>query len=109
MLQDTIQPEEFERLISEFQQDCLEKGVANVFSMDGKSLKGTIPRGEVRGTHLLSIYVRGQGLVLAEVAVDRKENEIVVAPKILRQVKLERSHCDRGCHACSTGGFYPDR
>lgn len=88
VLQDTIQPEEFERLIGEYQHAHMEKGEEIVFSLDGKSLKGTIPRGEVRGTHLLGIYVPGQGLVLAEAAVDRKENEIVVAPKILKQVNL---------------------
>jgi len=88
VLQDTIQPEEFERLISEYQQAHMQMGEEIVFSMDGKSLKGTIPRGEVRGTHLLSIYVPGQGLVLVEAEVDRKENEIVVAPKILKQVNL---------------------
>ncbi len=88
VLQDTIRPEEFEVLISEYQQAHMEKGEEIVFSMDGKSLKGTIPRGEVRGTHLLSIYVPKQGLVLVEAEVDRKENEIVVAPKILKQVNL---------------------
>ena len=88
VLQDTIQPDEFERLSSEFQQEHLEKGEEVVFSLDGKTLKGTIPRGEVRGTHLLSIYAPGQGLVLVEAEVDRKENEIVVAPKILKQVNL---------------------
>jgi len=88
VLQDTIQPEEFERLISEFQQDRMEEGEEIVFSMDGKSLKGTIPRGEVRGIHLLSLYVPRQGLVWVEAEVDRKENEIVVAPKILKQVNL---------------------
>lgn len=89
VLQETIQPEEFEHLISEFQRGQMEEGEEVVFSMDGKSLKGTIPRGEVRGTHLLSVYVPEQGLVLIEAAVDRKENEIVVAPKILEQVNLK--------------------
>ena len=88
VLQDTLQPEEFERLISEFQQQCLQAGEVVVFSMDGKTLRGTIPAGEVRGTHLLSIYVPQQGLVLVEAEVDRKENEIVVAPRILKQVNL---------------------
>lgn len=88
VLQETIQPEEFESLISEFHQRHLEQGEEMVFSMDGKSLKGSIPRGEMRGVHLLSIYVPGQGLVLAQAEVDRKENEIVVAPKILKQVNL---------------------
>jgi predicted transposase YbfD/YdcC len=33
--------------------------------------------------------VPDQGLVLAQAEVDRKENEIVVAPKVLKQVNLE--------------------
>lgn len=88
VLQDTVRPEELEDLIGEFQQSRLEEGEEVVFSMDGKSLKGTIPRGEIRGIHLLSIYVPSQGLVLVEAEVDRKENEIVVAPRILQQVSL---------------------
>ena len=88
ILQDTLQPEEFERVVSEYQQRRLKGGEEIVFSMDGKTLRGTIPVGEIRGTHLLSIYVPQQGLVLVEAEVDRKENEIVVAPKILTQVNL---------------------
>lgn len=88
VLQDTVRPAELEDLIGEFQQSRLEEGEEVVFSMDGKSLKGTIPRGEIRGIHLLSIYVPRQGLVLVEAEVDRKENEIVVAPRILHQVSL---------------------
>lgn len=88
ILQDTIQPEEFERLVSEYHQNCLETGQEVILSLDGKTVRGTIPAGETRGTHLLSIYVPQQGLVLVEAQVDRKENEIVVAPKILQQVRL---------------------
>lgn len=103
VLQDILQPEEFERLVSEFQQQRLEESQELDFSMDGKTLKGTIPRGEGRGTHLLSLYVPEQGLVLVQAQVDRKENEIVVAPKILNQVNLsgaiviaDAMHAQRG-------------
>jgi predicted transposase YbfD/YdcC len=89
VLSDTLQPEEFERLTQEYHQRQLKEGLEMVFSMDGKAVRGTIPSGELRGTHLLSIYVPQQGLVLAEAEVDRKENEIVVAPKILKQVNLQ--------------------
>ena len=88
VLQDSLQPEELEELIRQYQQNHLEDAEEVVFSMDGKTLKGTIPGGELRGTHLLSIFVPQQGLVLVEAEVDRKENEIVVAPKILQQVNL---------------------
>ncbi len=89
VLQLIVSPEELERLLSEYHQSCLEMGTELVFSLDGKTVKGTIPSGETRGTHLLSIYVPGQGLVLMEAKVDQKANEIVVAPEILRQVSLE--------------------
>lgn len=83
-----ISSEELERLVSEYHQSQLKEGIEIVFTIDGKTLKGTIPTGEMRGTHLLSVYVPDQGLVLVEAEVDRKENEIVVAPKILKQVNL---------------------
>jgi predicted transposase YbfD/YdcC len=89
VLQLIVSPDEMERLMSEYHQSCLKTGTELVFSLDGKTVKGTIPCGETRGTHLLSLYVPGQGLVLMEAKVDQKENEIVVAPEILKQVSLE--------------------
>jgi predicted transposase YbfD/YdcC len=88
MLQGTLSVEEFEKLMMSYHQQRLRRGQEVVFSMDGKTVRGTIPRGEMRGTHLLAIYVPQQGLVLAQAEVDRKENEIVVAPHLLRQVAL---------------------
>ena len=89
VLQLIVSPNELERLLSEYHQSCLKTGTELVFSLDGKTVRGTIPSGESRGTHLLSLYVPGQGLVLMEAKVDQKENEIVVAPDILKQVSLE--------------------
>lgn len=89
VLQFIVSPERLERLLSEYHQACLNKSTELVFSMDGKTVKGTIPSGEMRGTHLLSLYVPEQGLVLVEAKVDQKQNEIVVAPEILKQVNLK--------------------
>jgi predicted transposase YbfD/YdcC len=88
VLQNTISAEEFEQLMCEYHQACLASQKKLVLSMDGKTLRGTIPAGELRGTHLLSVYVPEQGLVLSEAKVDQKENEIVVAPQVLKQVPL---------------------
>jgi predicted transposase YbfD/YdcC len=89
VLQLLVSPDELERLLSEYHQSCLKTGTELVFSLDGKTVRGAIPSGETRGTHLLSLYVPGQGLVLMQAKVDQKENEIVVAPEILKQVCLE--------------------
>ena len=59
-----------------------------MISIDGKTLRGTILSGEGRGVHLLAAYLPGSGLVLMQVAVDSKENEIVAAPKLLQSIDL---------------------
>ena len=57
-------------------------------ALDGKTIRGTIPRGQTRGVHLLAAYVPQQGVVLLQVAVGSKENEIVSAPLLLGQIDL---------------------
>src|SRR5437588_8346945 len=57
-------------------------------ALDGKTLRGTIPLGETRGVHLLAAYLPKQGVVLAQMRVDEKSNEITHAPKLLRQMDL---------------------
>lgn len=88
VLQEMISPEEFEGLVRSYHRGRLKKERKLVISIDGKSVRGTIPYGDQRGLHLLAAYVAGQGLVLAQAEVDQKENEIVIAPKIVSQVPL---------------------
>src|SRR6266542_1563467 len=56
--------------------------------LDGKTLRGTIPLGQSSGIHLLAAYQADQGVVLSQMAVDAKANEIVVAPQVLDQLDL---------------------
>lgn len=57
--------------------------------LDGKTLRGTIPAGMTRGVHLLAAYLPEQGIVLAEVVVDGKENEIVTARTVLSLIDVQ--------------------
>lgn len=59
-----------------------------VLAVDGKTMRGTIPAGQTRGVHLVAAYLPETGVVLAQVAVDRKENEIVAVPKLLADLDL---------------------
>jgi predicted transposase YbfD/YdcC len=88
VLKETISPEEFEELVQAYHRHRLKTEQEMVISIDGKSMRGTIPYGEQRGVHLLAAYVPGQGLVLAQAEVDKKENEIVVAPRIVSELVL---------------------
>jgi predicted transposase YbfD/YdcC len=60
-----------------------------VLAVDGKTLCGTIAQGATQGVHLGAAYLPEQGVVLAQLAVDCKENEIVVVPTLLAQLDLK--------------------
>lgn len=57
-------------------------------TLDGKTLCGTIPSGLTRGDHLLAAFLPAEGIVLAQLAVEAKENELVAAPQLLDGLDL---------------------
>lgn len=83
-----LDPEPFEQIMGEFQRSRLQTGMEVVISIDGKTLRGTIEPGQGRGVHLLAAFHPQSGLVLMEVAIESKENEIVAAPQLLQQIDL---------------------
>ena len=64
-------------------------------TLDGKTLRGTIPVGTTQGVHLLAAYVPEQGVVLMQIEVECKANEITVAPCVLDMLDL-RGHVVTG-------------
>lgn len=83
-----VDVDQFEQVVHEFFTNQSGAGHSMLISMDGKTIRSTIPYGESRGTHLLALYLPEEGLTLMQMEVDTKENEIVVAPKILEMVDL---------------------
>jgi predicted transposase YbfD/YdcC len=78
-------------------------------------VRGTRQADELRGEHLLSVYDLQAGKVLAQMEVDCKENEIVVAPQALAELNLagklisaDAMHTQRGFSAqvVEAGGEY---
>jgi predicted transposase YbfD/YdcC len=88
VMQKTVSPDELDNLLREYHQHRLKTEKEMIIAIDGKTLRGTIPQGETRGVHLLTVYVPEQGLALVQAQVDQKANEIVVAPQVLKQVNL---------------------
>ncbi len=84
---------QLEALVGEFFAEQLGAEVpargSVVVNLDGKTLRGTIPKGKTQGVHLMALFWPKQGLVLAQLAVGRKENEIVAAPKVVAQLDLQ--------------------
>jgi len=57
-------------------------------AIDGKSLRGTIEPGQTRGVYLLAAYAPDSGLVLNQVNIEDKANEISAAPAVLSAIEL---------------------
>jgi predicted transposase YbfD/YdcC len=59
-----------------------------VLSIDGKTLRGTIPAGAHQGVHLVAAYLPAAGFVLAQVCVEKKANELKAVPQLLAHLDL---------------------
>jgi predicted transposase YbfD/YdcC len=76
---------EVEAQVGAFFQRQQQKGMV---SLDGKTLRGTIPKGQRQGTHLLAAYQPETGVVLLKMPVDGKTNEITTAHDLVQQLDL---------------------
>jgi predicted transposase YbfD/YdcC len=83
-----VDVEELQESFSQFLLSTLEGGLSVEMPIDGKTLRGTIPQGKTQGLHLLAAFLPSQGIVLFQVEVESKENEIVAAPRVLKSVDL---------------------
>lgn len=88
VLADGIEVTEFEGLAREHFKHSGEAGYHVVASMDGKIARGTIDTDANDGLYLLAIYLPGEGVTLAQVAIESKQNEISAAPSLLSCINL---------------------
>jgi predicted transposase YbfD/YdcC len=88
VFQKIIDEAEFEQMMEAHHRQPKETD-GEVLSMDGKALRGTRIAGQERGKYVLSVYDGKTQQVKAQEVVETKENEIVAAPRVLKQVNLE--------------------
>jgi len=99
VLGEVLSQEELQRVFNRFLITQYGGQRSVLVAIDGKTMRGTIPTGESSGVHLLAAYLPEEGVVLAQVAVEAKHNEIVAAPVLLEQVDLKnRVVCGDAMH-----------
>jgi len=92
VLAEQVNEGELEQIVSEYLSEQPRKGQDVVIVIDGKTVRGTITREDPFGLHLLAAYLPGEGIVLMQMAVEKdKENEIVVAPRLLECLDLRQT------------------
>lgn len=84
-----IDPKVFERCFRRWVQSVVETVGAQVISIDGKTLKGSYDREQGKSAlHLVSAWASEHRLVLGQVKVGDKSNEITAIPALLELLDL---------------------
>jgi predicted transposase YbfD/YdcC len=83
-----VKPDELQKLVSAFLRSQPQAGLGVLLCMDGKTMRGTLCPTNQSGVHLLVVYLPDECLVLVQVRVDVKTNEITVAPQVLKSLDL---------------------
>lgn len=84
---DGVSWEEQEQLVSQVLSGKRYFGKQVVVAMDGKVLRGTLNEKQ-EGVYLLAAYLPGEGIVLMEVAIQGKGQELEAAPQVLKSIDL---------------------
>jgi predicted transposase YbfD/YdcC len=85
---DHVDVEEFEALACQQQRQRGKAGYQVVVAMDGKILRGTIDLDARAGLCLLALYLPGEGITLAQLAIADKQSEVSAAPRLLSWIDL---------------------
>ena len=90
ILSNVVSADELQRIFNRFLHDSYGGQQSVLIAIDGKTMRGTIPKGRSNGVHLLAAYLPEESIVLAQVAVPSKGNEISAAPELIRRIDLKK-------------------
>ena len=69
---------------------ALQEDIREIVAIDGKTLRRSFDRGQGQGPiHMISAWAAGQRLVLGQLAVGAKDNEITAIPELLALLTLK--------------------
>jgi predicted transposase YbfD/YdcC len=84
-----LDPGAFEACFVRWVQDLHVATDGEIVAIDGKTLRRSFDRASGQAAlHLVSAWAKANGLVLGQVAVDAKSNEITAIPELLRRLEL---------------------
>lgn len=90
ILEEVVDEAELAELFRSYLHETYGGQESQLVVMDGKTLRGTIPKGDTQGVHLLAVYLPEEGIVLGQVEVGVKENEISEAAEVLAAIPLKK-------------------
>ncbi|MGI9107136.1 MAG: ISAs1 family transposase [Pyrinomonadaceae bacterium] len=89
VLQSAIDLSHFESQAGQYLRALADESSALLLNMDGKSLRGTIPKRATQGLRLLAVQRTKQNAVVSQTAIAETENEISAAKRLLKKADLQ--------------------
>ncbi|PSN12414.1 ISAs1 family transposase, partial [filamentous cyanobacterium CCT1] len=84
-----LDPEQFQDCFLNWIQTVAQLSAGTVVAVDGKTLRRSYVRGRSKGAiHMVSAWAAENRLVLGQVKVDEKSNEITAIPELLKVLAL---------------------
>lgn len=87
-LADIVDVKQFEAMAREYHQQSGKAGYQVVVARDGKILRGTIDLDTNDGLCLLAVFLPGEGISLAQIAIEDKQSEVSAARTLLGWIDL---------------------
>ncbi len=109
-----IDPRQFRKVFAKWMNDCQEMTHGETIAIDGKCLKGSYHQDDKKDAiYMVSAFAEANEVVLGQVKVESKSNEITAVPKLLDlldirgclitidamgcQTKIAKKIVDKGC------------
>lgn len=87
----SIDPDQFETCFVQWVSALVQLNPKEVIAIDGKAIRGAKANGKKSPVHMVSAWASENNLVLGQVKVSEKSNEITAIPKLLEALLIENT------------------
>jgi predicted transposase YbfD/YdcC len=99
----SIDSQHFERCFIEWVSELIKvTDVKEIVNIDGKTIRGAKEHGKKSPVHMVSAWAHQNNLVLGQVKVTEKSNEITAIPQLLEVLSLKNSIVTIDAMGCQT-------
>jgi len=85
----TLDPHVFEQVFTNWVNSLVEKYPGDIIAIDGKTIRGSKGKGFHSATHIVSAFSSHNQLIIGQLQVDQKSNEITAIPQLLDALLIE--------------------
>lgn len=87
----SLDPVEFEKVFTAWVQSLVSKYPGDIVAIDGKTVRGSRGKGFHSATHIVSAWSNSNQMIIGQVKVEEKSNEITAIPELLDALLIEGS------------------